>query len=265
MRKIYIIPNLFTSLNIFCGIFAIIYAIDGYTIYAAIAILVAMAFDFCDGIIARLQKVSSNFGIEYDSLADLISFGVAPIVLMYKIELSEFGTGGRIGLGIAFLYTVCCALRLARYNLQANKTEKASFTGLPTPAAGGFIASYVLLSSEFPAIEKYAGVMLVFMLVLAYLMISTIRYPSTSEIRIFGKKPFVYLVVTILAVGGAIFFVEISLFLCFFAYILFGVGRKLYYAAAKKPIPEPEFSITEKKTKRKKRRPFRRKISQDNL
>ena len=141
-KGVYLIPNFFTTGNVFSGFYAIIAAFNQDFLLAAIAILVATVFDALDGLIARLTRTTSRFGVEYDSLADLVSFGVAPGLLIYSWALSSYG---RIGWVAAFLYVVCGTLRLARFNVQVSTVESKKFIGLPIPAAACMIATLVML------------------------------------------------------------------------------------------------------------------------
>jgi len=128
MKKgVYILPNLITMGNMFCGFFAIVSAFNGAFFRAAVAILIAAVMDGLDGKVARLTNTSSRFGMEFDSLADLVSFGVAPAILIYAWALKPFG---RFGWAAAFLFAVCGAMRLARFNVQADSSESKNFTGL---------------------------------------------------------------------------------------------------------------------------------------
>jgi len=238
MKKVYFLPNFCTALNVFAGTFAIVFAIDGYYLHAAVAILAAGFFDFFDGVIARLQRAGTRFGKEFDSLADVISFGIAPAVLMYRFQLAAIGPP-TLGLGVVFLYVVTCALRLARYNVQASDEERLWFSGLPSPGAGGFVAAYVLLAqvhawAQLPGWAAMAG-----MLGVSVLMVSKIRYPSTAELRLFRKKPFVVLVALAVVIVGLIAFIEIAFCSLFAAYALFGPGRSLYYRYVKGLAIEP--------------------------
>ncbi|MCK5551880.1 MAG: CDP-diacylglycerol--serine O-phosphatidyltransferase, partial [Deltaproteobacteria bacterium] len=140
-KGIHIIPSLFTTGTLFCGFLAIIATFKGKPFYGAVSILIAVVFDLLDGKIARLAGASSSFGIEYDSLADLVSFGVAPALLLYYWALGGFG---RLGWLAAFLFLACGALRLARFNVQTATADPKYYTGLPIPAAATLIALTVL-------------------------------------------------------------------------------------------------------------------------
>ncbi|MBU1172156.1 MAG: CDP-diacylglycerol--serine O-phosphatidyltransferase [Proteobacteria bacterium] len=194
-RGIYILPNAITSLNLFCGFIAIISAIDERFEFSAVAILVAVIFDSLDGKIARATHTTSQFGIEYDSLADLVSFGLAPSLMMYLWVLPK----GRIGWLAAFLFTSCGALRLARFNSMAEETPSSHFIGLPIPAAATMCSTTVLFCTKFaiPAIEMPV-VFLLGVYFLSFLMVSTIKYESFKKAELFKKMKFNVLVGLIL-------------------------------------------------------------------
>jgi CDP-diacylglycerol--serine O-phosphatidyltransferase len=178
-RGIYILPNIFTSLNIFCGFYAIISSIDGKYIAASIAIIIAVVFDTLDGKIARITKTTSRFGVEYDSLSDLISFGLAPGLMVYLWALKPLG---RIGWLAAFLFMTCGALRLARFNTQTGSISGEYFIGLPIPAAAGMLATTILFCHRFGiAVNANPVVILVMLYMLAFLMVSTIKYNSFKK------------------------------------------------------------------------------------
>jgi CDP-diacylglycerol--serine O-phosphatidyltransferase len=142
MRKgIYLLPNLFTSASLFCGFYSIIASFKEYFVSAAVAVLVAWIFDGLDGRVARLTNTTSKFGAEYDSLADVIAFGIAPSLLAYSWSLSIYG---KLGWIVAFLFVLCGALRLARYNIQIGLIESKVFNGLPIPAAAGVVATTII-------------------------------------------------------------------------------------------------------------------------
>ena len=146
-RTIYLLPNLFTTAGLFAGFYAIIAAANGDFVQASVAVFVAAVMDGIDGRVARLTGTSSDFGVQYDSLADLVSFGMAPALVMYHWSLSALkfdgSVMGRVGWAIAFLYAACAALRLARFNTQVGTADKRWFIGLASPAAAGLMMSFV--------------------------------------------------------------------------------------------------------------------------
>lgn len=219
MNKIYLLPSLLTTGNLFCGVYAIVLALSGRILTGAWIILVAMFFDFMDGQVARLKKATSRFGMEYDSLADLVSFGLAPIIIVYLMFLKDMG---RLGLGLVFIYVVCAALRLARFNTQKATLVKLNFSGLPTPASGGFIASSVIFITN-NSYSTWVYLAPVVVLILSFLMVSTFKYPSLKALNLWKKKPFLNLVAIILCGSMVFLHSELFLFLCFLGYILIGI------------------------------------------
>lgn len=192
---IYLLPHIFTTLNIFCGFYAIVKIIDGDLWKASWAILFAIIFDIFDGQIARIFKTPSNFGLEYDSLCDLVSFGVAPSLLIYQFSLKEFN---KIGWLASFLYTTCVALRLARFNIKVT-LKYEYFEGLPSPAGAAILASFVLFLLKTEIVSVYKNwVLLILTYLIAYLLISPIQYPSFKEIKIEKTQAFYFLVLFIL-------------------------------------------------------------------
>ncbi|MEA3280686.1 MAG: CDP-diacylglycerol--serine O-phosphatidyltransferase [Thermodesulfobacteriota bacterium] len=220
-RGIFILPNIFTSLNIFCGFYAIIASIDGKYVMAAAAIIIAAVFDMLDGKIARATKTSSNFGLEYDSLADLISFGLAPGLMVYLWTLRPLG---RIGWLAAFLFMTCGALRLARFNTKAGSVSSDYFVGLPIPAGAGMAATTVLFCHRLNIAESVNPVVILLMLyILAFLMVSTIRYKSFKKSsEPFQKINFNIAVTTILIMIFIAAQPSITLFLLGLTYIISG-------------------------------------------
>jgi CDP-diacylglycerol--serine O-phosphatidyltransferase len=184
-RGIYLLPNLFTTCGLFAGFYAIIAAANSQFTAAAIAVFVAGLMDGIDGRVARLTGTSSEFGVQYDSLADLISFGLAPALVMYHWALSALkfdgGTMGRVGWAVAFLYAACAALRLARFNTQVGVVDKRWFVGLASPAAAGLMMSFVLAFADGElgwSGEELRYVALAVTLLAGLLMVSRIRYWS---------------------------------------------------------------------------------------
>lgn len=192
-RGVYLLPNLITSGSLFGGFYAIIAAFDGQFEKAAIAILISAVLDGLDGRVARLTGTSSKFGVEYDSLSDLVAFGLAPGILIFTWALKPFGKYGWLA---AFLYVVCGALRLARFNVQITTVESKRFNGLPIPLAASLVASTVLMFFHFGKGQEMAKhiTVLVMVYALAFLMISNVRYYSFKEFNLTKRMPFSFLV-----------------------------------------------------------------------
>ena len=195
-RGVYLIPNLITAGSLFAGFYVIILSADGNFERAAWFILVSGILDGLDGKVARLTGTTSKFGVELDSLADLVAFGVAQGVLMYTWALRDFGKWGWLA---AFLFVVCGALRLARFNIQVNTVESKRFVGLPIPAAAGIVATCVLLFYELGGSGTVRQVSIMLLLyILAFLMVSNISYYSFKDPELFKRQPFFFLVIGIL-------------------------------------------------------------------
>jgi CDP-diacylglycerol--serine O-phosphatidyltransferase len=238
MRKgIYILPNTLTLGGMFCGFYAILASFKGHFIFSAWAILIAVIFDGLDGWVARLTNSTTKFGIQLDSLSDLVAFGVAPAVLIYSWGLQPYG---RLGWGASFLFVICGALRLARYNVQMGTSESKAFVGLPIPAAGIVVASLVLFYNE--VIGTLAGrnyIILVLPFVLAALMVSTLRFHGMKEFDFRTRKPFWLLVVIV--VGFVLVFMnpEIVLFIFSIIYVSWGIIEGTFLFQKKRKLKEP--------------------------
>ena len=218
MKKgIYILPNTLTLCGMFLGFYSIIAALRGDYLQAAWAIMLAMVFDGLDGWVARLTHSTTRFGIELDSLSDLVSFGVAPAVMLYQWALGDFG---RVGWACAFIFMACGALRLARYNVQMGSAESKAFTGMPIPAAATIVASTVIFYYEIwdYAPEKNIFILLLTLL-LAALMVSTLRYHGAKEIDFRKRKPFWILVAVVVVFAIMVIHKEIALFVFAMIYI----------------------------------------------
>src|SRR5256712_5518807 len=196
-RGIVLLPSLLTTGNLFCGFFALLLTVEGRYTDAALAIFVAMIMDLLDGRVARLMKATSQFGVEFDSLADVVSFCVAPAFLLYSYALKDLSRPAWFGV---FLFVICGALRLARFNVQTGTVDRRFFIGLSTPAAAGVVAATILLLGDAPlarwtqiALAAAAGV-------LALLMVSTFRYWSFKEVDFVRRRPLQTLLVVVLAV-----------------------------------------------------------------
>lgn len=224
-RGIYLIPNLLTTGNLFSGLFSILAVFNANYMAAAIAILVAMVFDMLDGKSARLMNSTSQFGVEYDSLADLVSFGVAPGLLIYSWALSAHGMAGS---AVMFAFVACGALRLARYNVMSTGSESKYFTGLPIPAAAAVVATLVVFDHHILRMgaEVKPLLILIMTLVLAFLMVSTIKYRSFKDIRFRDGHHFNYLVWLILALMLVVAWPQVMLFMVFAAYAISGPAEK---------------------------------------
>ncbi|QEP44588.1 CDP-diacylglycerol--serine O-phosphatidyltransferase [Ectothiorhodospiraceae bacterium BW-2] len=195
-RGIYLLPNLFTTAALFFGFFAIISAMEDRFSEAAIAIFLAMIFDGLDGRIARMTNTQSAFGAEYDSLADMISFGLAPALVIFEWSLYSLG---KIGWLVAFVYTAAAALRLARFNTQSTTADKRYFQGLASPAAAATVAGMVWVGSDYALSGvDISWVALVVTLLAALLMVSNIRYYSFKDFDPRHRIPFVALILVVM-------------------------------------------------------------------
>lgn len=220
-KGIYLLPNVMTTTALFAGFFTVISGINGEYELGAIAIFVAMIFDGLDGRIARMTNSCSAFGAEYDSLADMISFGLAPALLMYQWALNDFGQLGWI---IAFIYTVAAALRLARFNTQVGIADKRYFQGLPSPVAAALLASFIWMietNAIDTGLEAYLA--LFFTLVTGLMMVSNIRFESFKEFSLKNKVPFVTLLLVVLVFSIIALKPAMLLFIIILSYTLYGV------------------------------------------
>ncbi|OUR74570.1 CDP-diacylglycerol--serine O-phosphatidyltransferase [Methylophaga sp. 41_12_T18] len=219
-RGIYLLPNLFTTAGLFAGFYAIVAAISGDFESAAIAIFIAMVMDGLDGRIARMTNTQSAFGAEYDSLADMVSFGLAPALVIFQWSLLDMG---KFGWMVAFVYTACAALRLARFNTQIGIEDKRYFQGLPSPAAAAILAGWVWLGSTSSIDSSIlTGVALPLTFACGILMVSTVRYHSLKDLDLRGKVPFVVLLVIVLILALVANAPPLVLFVTFFLYGLSG-------------------------------------------
>ena len=218
-RGIYLLPNLFTTAGLFAGFYGIVAAIRGDFESAAIAIFIAMVMDGLDGRIARLTNTQSAFGAEYDSLADMVSFCLAPALIMYQWALLDMG---KFGWMVAFIYAACGALRLARFNTQIGIEDKRYFQGLPSPAAAACLAGWVWAGTSNDLNPAYiANVALLLTFSCGILMVSTLRYHSFKELDLRGKVPFV--VMLILVLGFALIAIDPPLIL-FGGFLIYAIS-----------------------------------------
>ncbi|MBW2595548.1 MAG: CDP-diacylglycerol--serine O-phosphatidyltransferase [Deltaproteobacteria bacterium] len=239
MKKgIYILPNLFTTASLFFGFYSIIASIGGDFSKAAVAIIISCILDGLDGKIARVTNTTSKFGAEYDSLSDLIAFGMAPAILAYSWALVSFG---RYGWLAAFLFVVCGALRLARFNVQIGIINSKVFNGLAIPAAAVVIATSVLFfyylggEGQFNHVSVLAGTV-----ALSLLMVSNIKYHSFKDMDFFSRKPFMTFVLIIFMLTVIVLEPQIMLFVLALSYSLSGPVWMLFKIAKRQKQGEAE-------------------------
>ena len=220
---LYVLPNLFTASSIFVGVISIVEASKGHFVLASWLILLALIFDGLDGRIARMTNTTSQFGVEFDSLADIISFGIAPAMLLYFFTGYEFG---RFGILVSALYVIFGAIRLARFNISTAKTDPNVFIGLPIPTAAIFVSMWILLFHKY-ALEDYSIVLLFLALGVAILMVSNFRYPSFKKVEL--DKPMVFRTMIILVMVASLLYLFSAegFALIIFAYVLYGPLRAL--------------------------------------
>ncbi len=225
-KGVYLLPNTLTLCGMLSGFFAILSAINGNFLYAAWAIIIANIFDGLDGWIARLTNTTTRFGIELDSLSDLVAFGVAPSVMMYKWALQPFG---RVGWAAAFLFVACGALRLARFNVQTGAPGSKAFKGMPIPAAATVLSSVVIFYYEFHTGIPDRNVFYpVLTILLSLLMVSTLRYHGLKEIDFKEKKPFWVLIVFVLILFVIFIHPSTAIFIFAMAYLTWGIIENIY-------------------------------------
>jgi CDP-diacylglycerol---serine O-phosphatidyltransferase len=235
-RSIYILPNLFTSMNLFCGYYSILSSVQSRFVDAAIAILIGAVFDLFDGKIARATHTTSRFGAEYDSLADLLTFGMAPALLMVLWVLEPMGRSAMLA---GFLFTACGALRLARFNVST--ASQNDFEGLPIPAAAATIVSAVLFFSRLElSPDPFRMILLVMMVVLSLCMVSTVCYKSFKNISFFKRMTFNKLAGLVLIFAAAATEPYVLLFVVFLTYVVSGPVLSLVFHSPSKNDKETQ-------------------------
>lgn len=223
-RAIYILPNLFTTAALFAGFYSVVQAMGGRFDVAAMAIFVAMVFDGMDGRIARLTQTQSAFGAEYDSLADMVSFGVAPALVVHQWALSGMG---KVGWAAAFLYCVGAALRLARFNTNIGTVDKSYFQGLPSPAAAALLAGLVWIVNDMGGQGADVRVFALLLTVFAGVaMVSNVLYWSGKSINLKKSVPFIVICLIALALALVSTYPALVLFGLF---LLYGMSGPLYW------------------------------------
>ncbi len=219
----YLIPNLFTAASAFAGVLSVIASSKGEFEKAVYLILLSLLFDGLDGRVARLTKTTSRFGAEFDSLADLVAFGVAPAMLFY------FNIGihyGKVGSLLSALYVLFGAIRLARFNVTAPTNEPSVFIGVPIPTAAVFISIWILFGIKYHImISGFSWVILFFMVLISFLMVSNIRYPSFKKVDFKKANIKKVLILLILFLSLVYLFLIESITTIFTAYILYGIVR----------------------------------------
>jgi CDP-diacylglycerol--serine O-phosphatidyltransferase len=234
-RSIYLLPNLFTTGALFAGFYAIVQAMNGKFESAAVAVFIAMVLDGLDGRVARMTRTQSEFGAEYDSLSDMVSFGVAPSLLMYEWAFRDLG---KVGWFAAFIYCACTALRLARFNTNHDTIDKRFFQGLPSPAAAALVAGFIWVMNDYGYTGTEVRWVAIALTVFAGLsMVSNINFYSFKDLNMRKSVPFIAIFLL------ALFFILISsyppgvLFLLFLGYSISGYVSWLY--GLRKPKTPP--------------------------
>jgi CDP-diacylglycerol--serine O-phosphatidyltransferase len=231
-RGIYLLPNLFTTACLFCGFYAVTAAMNGQFEKAAFSIFAAMVMDGLDGRVARLTHTQTAFGAEYDSLSDMVSFGLAPALVMYLWSLTFLA---KLGWFASFVYTAAAALRLARFNTQLGVEDKRYFQGLPSPSAAALVAGMVWLGETYGlAGEALRYVAVLITTFAALLMVSNFRYYSFKNFDVRGRVPFVVIIAVMLALAVILTDPQLMLVLLFSAYATSGPLLTLWLLRQKK-------------------------------
>lgn len=223
---ILILPSLFTTGNLFCGFYSILRSFHHDFERAAYGIVLAAAFDLLDGRVARMTRSTSSFGMEYDSIADVVSFGVAPAVMAYVWVLHDYG---KLGWAAAFFFAACGALRLARFNSTTAELPKSYFIGLPIPAAANLMAAAAILYHDLH-FEYPGGLMLILSFALGLLMVSNIRYRSMKDFDLRHKRSFFILVLLVMMIALVAIRPEVALGIIMTYYVLWGPVREGFAA-----------------------------------
>ena len=244
-NAMFLLPNLFTTAALFCGFYAVVAALSGNLDHSAVAIFIAMLLDGMDGRVARMTNTQSDFGAEYDSLSDVICFGVAPALVMYSWSLVNLG---KLGWLVAFLHTVCTAIRLARFNVKSSAVMN-EFHGLPCPSAAGLLAAIVWScydSNILGNATMLPQLIAVVSVMLSFFMVSTLSYPSFKTVKLKGNLPFISATLTAIVVVFVTIDPPLVLLFIFTSYsfsapILFFL-RKLRILKSKETVDNEEAS-----------------------
>jgi CDP-diacylglycerol--serine O-phosphatidyltransferase len=226
IKKKSIVPSLFTIANIFVGFLAIVNAMEGRVVTASWLILVAGIFDVLDGKVARFIRSTSEFGIEFDSLADVVSFGVAPSLVVYQAFFHRLGAPG---VALSFLPLLFGGIRLARFNIQVSGDDKESFIGLPIPAAASTISAYVIFNYDLWEGLRFPALLVPVVITVSLLMVSTLEYDAMPKFSfVGGRRNTVLVVILVVALSAILYFRQKALFPLIMSYVLFGVVRGLF-------------------------------------
>jgi CDP-diacylglycerol--serine O-phosphatidyltransferase len=259
-RGVYLLPSLLTIGNLLCGVYAIVAVYNDDYARSAAAILVALILDGLDGAVARLTNSQSDFGLQLDSLADLVSFGVAPAILSYAWAIKPFSQIGWLFGSIipTALFVSCGAFRLARFNVQTRGLDKRYFVGLPIPAAAAVVASFVLFMRESPSLMLFqqevlssrlsSAIVVVMVYTLSFLMVSRLRYRSMKGIEMRRRQPFALLIALTLVVLLIASEPSLVVFSFFFLYALSGLIRTIPFVRRRLPEPAEQVSGGERRT-----------------
>jgi CDP-diacylglycerol--serine O-phosphatidyltransferase len=243
-KGVYLLPSAITLCGMFAGFYAIMAAIDGNFLHAAWAIVIANIFDGLDGYIARLTNTTTRFGIELDSLSDIVSFGVAPTVMMYKWALMPFGG---LGWAAAFLFVACGALRLARFNVQIGSPGSKAFKGMPIPGAATVLASIVIFYYEFwTGLPGKNILFLVITILLSLLMVSTLRFHGLKEVDFRERMPFWALIVFVLVLFVLFVHPPTAIFIFAMAYLIWGIIENIYLFLKRRRLKQIEHGEAQK-------------------
>jgi CDP-diacylglycerol--serine O-phosphatidyltransferase len=225
-RGIYLLPNIFTTVSLFSAYYSIVAAMQHHYEVAVIAMFIGMIADSLDGRVARLTNTQSEFGAHYDSLSDMVTFGVAPSLLAYNWALASLG---KVGWLCAFIYTASVALRLARFNTQIDEVSKQYFVGLNAPCGAGVVASFIWFMTNLDKNgASFSIVIAAIMIVVSLLMVSNVQFSSFKEIDFKGKVPFRYVLLVILVLVAVAAYPSLVLLIAFILYALSGPCSWLY-------------------------------------
>lgn len=227
-----IFPGVFTMGNMLCGFLSILQSFEGEAIHASWLIILAGFFDTLDGKLARFSRSASRFGIELDSFADFVSFGIAPAVIFYSFKLHALGTWGWI---LGFVFVVCGAFRLARFNLVAKLEDKSYFTGLPIPMAAGTLSGYTLFSYELWGELAYPEILVTLIIIFSALMVSGMEYDTLPRFSLNSKKNMFKLIYILGAVIAVLAKPKLVIFPLGLLYVLSGIVREAYHLVYMEP------------------------------